>query len=89
MKIINIQFIQGITDEAYNSLNWVGQIEFIFRLCGLIAAYYTSKCSSKGGVTSQIYLCWYISSVRAYKVSDISSFFASKGHHYSTIGSDK
>ena len=35
--MLDIQFIQGITDEAYNSRYWVGQIEFIFRLCGLIA----------------------------------------------------
>jgi len=37
MVSIIMQFIQGITDEAYNSRYWVGQIEFIFRLCGLIA----------------------------------------------------
>ena len=60
--MLDIQFIQGITDEAYNSRYWVGQIEFIFRLCGLIAiGLYLNV--TKGGVTSQIYLCWYISKV--------------------------
>ena len=62
---------------------WVGQIEFIFRLCGLIAiGLYLNV--TKGGVTSQIYLCWYISSVRA--VSDMQPLYRQlKWHRLSFV----